>query len=200
MGQVCDFGLPSEGGIDRVVDIAAVRGRAASHESAMLIARSQMSPELLARAIPINGEHIKTDGIGEHAIPPRNVAGEATGGFGVDKPHTPRISGRGNRAAQNRRRNSDLHNRPDSPETASALTFAVAGHITRDGTSSQQHVCEQICTDLIGRALITRLALESGISYFGIIYLGTSVFTRVAVAFCDCVRLSFLGEGFGTLS
>lgn len=84
-GEIIDIGRSTERMVDRMIVIALARRDAASGESTSPIPRTQMSTHLLARAIPIDGEHRAGNRIGHHTIPPRSSAGQNARRLGIDR-------------------------------------------------------------------------------------------------------------------
>ena len=134
-----------------VVDIAGARGKTARRESAPLIPRPEMSLQLIARSISVDGEQRSADRMGQDPIPSDRRPGDSARGLGVDRAATVELGRwqvcvRSARVHQRHDRHGHFHACADGTEER--ILRVVPGRCARE-----HEICEQISAQLIDRAV-----------------------------------------------
>ncbi|CAI7651478.1 unnamed protein product, partial [Penicillium discolor] len=167
--QVVVHGLAAERRIVIVIEVALPRRETAAREAAALIAGPQVSAEVFARAIPVDGQQCPADRVGEHPIPAARRAGQSPGRGRIDRDHPVQLGGEDRSALcrpfllpvhqlavhQREHRHGDL-------DARSKLREQSFFRVMPRRSAGQDEIGEQVRAQLIDRAVVEDALLRLG--------------------------------------
>lgn len=148
MRQVGDCCRPVVFSRDRVVDVAAAGGLAASRKAAVLVASPQDASLLVAWTVAVDGEHVAVNRVEEQAVPPAGRAGEPPSGLGIHWPVPDEFCRRVS-AQHGGGGDRDLHVRANRVLLRHGVRDVVGGR-----GAGEKNVCEHVGSHFTERARV----------------------------------------------
>ena len=130
---------------DRVVDVGAVRGSAASRPAAVLVAGGDEATQARAGPVGVDVERLCGDRVGHDAVPTGGRSGESAGGVGVDGGDPIEEGGFIALAGEGEDRDGDVHGRPDRTESGAA---------GRGGGRGEEEIAHDVRAALVEASLV----------------------------------------------